>query len=66
MKQQDSKRGATDTSLRKIVLTVCYYYVTYTFQSETTLYSCLNVKELLTRNRRDIRVTPKGFEPITT
>ena len=26
----------------------------YTFQSEFTLYSYLNVKELLTRNRRDI------------
>ena len=27
--------------------TVCSYHVTYTFQSESTLYSCLNVKELL-------------------
>ena len=27
--------------------TVCYYHVTYTFQSESTLYRCLNVKELL-------------------
>ena len=35
-------------------LTVCYYHVTYAFQSESTLYSCLNVKELLPRNRRDI------------
>ena len=35
-------------------LTVCYYHVTYAFQSESTLYSCLNVKELLARNRRDI------------
>ena len=34
--------------------TVCYYHVTYTFQSESTLYSCLNVKELLARNKRDI------------
>ena len=24
-------------------LTVCYYHVTYVFQSESTLYSCLNV-----------------------
>ena len=30
------------------------YHVTYAFQSETTLYSCLNVKELLARNRREI------------
>ena len=26
----------------------------YGFQSESTVYSCLNVKELLSRNRRDI------------
>ena len=36
-----------------IVLTVCYY-VTCAFQSESTLYSCLNVKELLAQNRCDI------------
>ena len=30
-------------------LTVCFYHVTYAFQSESTLYSCLNVKELLAR-----------------
>ena len=35
-------------------LTVWYYHVTYSSQSESTLYSCLNVKELLARNRRDI------------
>ena len=33
---------------------VCSCHVTYTFQSESTLYSCLNVKELLARNRREI------------
>ena len=33
---------------------VCFYRITYAFQSESTLYSCLNVKELLTQNRRDI------------
>ena len=33
---------------------VCSYHVTYAFQSESTLYSCLNVKELLARNRREI------------
>ena len=33
---------------------VCSYHVTYAFQSEFTLYSCLNVKELLARNRREI------------
>ena len=33
---------------------VCYYHATYAFWSESKLYSCLNVKELLSRNRRDI------------
>ena len=36
------------------IMTVCYYHVTYAIQSESTLYSCLNVKLLLGRNRRDI------------
>ena len=36
------------------VLTVCCYHVTYAFQSESTLYSCLNFKEILPQNRRDI------------
>ena len=34
--------------------TVCFCHVTYGFQSESTLYSCLNVKELLAQNRRKI------------
>ena len=38
----------------KIQLIVCFYHVTYSFQSESTLYSCLNVKELLARSRREI------------
>ena len=32
-------------------LTVCSCNVTYAFPSESTLYSCLNVKELLARSR---------------
>ena len=36
------------------VLTVCSCHVTYAFESESTLYSCLNVKELLARSRREI------------
>ena len=32
----------------------CSYHVTYAFQSESTLCSCLNVKELLARSRREI------------
>ena len=35
-------------------LIVCYYHATYDFQSESTLYSYLNVKELLAQNRRPI------------
>ena len=35
-------------------LTVCSCHVTYAFQNESTLYSCLNVKELVARNRREI------------
>ena len=35
-------------------LTLCSCHVTYAFQSESTLYSCLNVKEFLARNRREI------------
>ena len=31
-------------------LIVCSYHVTYAFQSESTLYSCLNFKELLTQS----------------
>ena len=33
---------------------VCFYHVAYEFESESTLYSCLNVKELLVRSRRHI------------
>ena len=31
--------------------TVCSCHVTYAFESESTLYSCLNVKELVARSR---------------
>ena len=34
--------------------TVCHYHVTYEFQSEFTLYSSLNNKELLAQNRNHI------------
>ena len=36
------------------LLTLCYYHVTYLFQSESTLCSCLNVKELPAWNKHDI------------
>ena len=35
-------------------LTVCSYHVTYAFQRKSTLYSCLNIKEVLARNRHEI------------
>ena len=35
-------------------LTVCYYHDTYGFPSESTVYSFLNVKELLAQNRCNI------------
>ena len=35
-------------------LTVCSCHVTYPFQRESTLYSCLNVKELLAPGSREI------------
>ena len=37
-----------------IISTVCYYHAMHVFQSESTLYSFLNVKELLAQNRRDL------------
>ena len=36
------------------LVTVCFCHVTYVFESESTLYSCLNVKEVLARSRREI------------
>ena len=35
-------------------LTVCPCHVTYAFQRESTIYSCLNVKKLLAQSRREI------------
>ena len=32
--------------------TVCFYHDTYAYQSGCTLYSCLDIKELLSRHRR--------------
>ena len=37
---------------------VCSYHVTFAFQSESTLYNCLNVKEPLARSRREIFSCP--------
>ena len=35
-------------------MTVSYGHVRYVFQSESTLHSCLNVKDLLSRSRHEI------------
>ena len=40
--------------LRNEFMILCSCHITYAFQSESTLYSCLNVKELLARSRREI------------
>ena len=53
-------RYSTEPKFRKYVkgyrfsLALCSCHVTYAFQSESTLYSCLNVNELLARSRREI------------
>ena len=43
-----------EKSKHKPNLTVCSYHVTYAFQSEFTLFNCLNVKQLLARSRSEI------------
>ena len=40
--------------IHNMIVAVCSCHVTYAFQSESTLYSCLNFKELLVRSRREI------------
>ena len=37
-----------------LYLTVCSYHISYEFQSESTLYSCVDVEEFLARNRHHI------------
>ena len=47
----------TEVKLQLLIdydMTVCSCHVTYAFQSESRLYSSLNVKELLARSRREI------------
>ena len=36
------------------LLSLCYYHVTYAFQCESALYSCLNVKKLFARIKNNI------------
>ena len=52
---KNSKKGLITVKTMIInALTVCYRHVTYVFQSESTLYSCLIVKELLARSRSSL------------
>ena len=37
-------------------LIVCSYHATYAFQSESKLYSCMNVKELLAQTRHEVSI----------
>ena len=54
-KDKKSKRHKNACHKKTLNLkTVCSCHVTYAFQSESTLYSCLNVKELLAQSRREI------------
>ena len=45
-------RSSNDATTAKV--TVYCYHVKYAFQSQCILYSCLNVKEFLARDRRKI------------
>ena len=57
IKTDDVKKAVYDklaAKVNNIDTTVCSCRVTYAFQSESTLCSCRNVKELLTRSRREI------------
>ena len=40
--------------INRLCVTACFYHAMYMFQSESTLYSCLNVKELLAQNRANL------------
>ena len=50
------KKRLFHISITRVCLTVCSFHVTCAFQSESTLYSCLNFKELFAQNRRSIYV----------
>ena len=48
------RRGCFTYFLLGFIWLYIFFYVTCTFQSESTLYSCLNFKELFAQNRRGI------------
>ena len=48
----DDERFILDDGINSLAyLIVCFYHVTYEFESESTLCSCLNIKELLAQSR---------------
>ena len=47
-------KNITDIDCMYFDIDIDCMYVTYTFQSESTLFSCLNLKELLARSRWEI------------
>ena len=53
-KDADEDRVMHSKSNNIEFMIVCFYHVTQEFESESTLYSCLNVKELLAQSRRHI------------
>ena len=48
------KKTLFNIFVTRVYLTVCSYHVTCAFQSESTLYSCLNFKELFAQKRCSI------------
>ena len=55
--ESDAAANKFTTEIQEAVsnVVIAYsYHVTYAFQSEFTLYSCLNVKELLAQSRLEI------------
>ena len=48
------KEARNDHSVYWLYMLLCSYHVTYALQSESTLYSCLKVKEILARSRHEI------------
>ena len=45
------KKRLFHISVTRVCLTVCSFHVTCAFQSKSTLYSCLNFKEVFGQNR---------------
>ena len=66
-KKSNQFKELSDKSKLEKPLTVCSCHVTYAFQSESTLYSCLNVKNSLLEAdaKSEGEVTATVLEPRT-